>query len=93
MWLLSVSGEESGRYCWTVRDVNTGHVKNGLLLMDFIMVCFGRLNASWWRYLINAASKFMESALLAWCSVSLVSVVGIAVLGFCKGKTNSRVHS
>ena len=33
MWPLYVAGEESGRYFWTARAVNLGHVENVLLLM------------------------------------------------------------
>ena len=43
-------------------------------------------------YLINAAFKVTAYTFLAWCSVSLVDVVGIVVLEFFKGKTHYRVR-
>ena len=64
MWPLSVAGAESGRYFWTVRDVNPGHVENCLLLMAFIRISFGRLNTARLSYLINVAFEVMEYALL-----------------------------
>ena len=60
---LSVAGAESGKYCWTARAVNLGHVENCLLLMSFSRVCFGGMNAAWSRYLISADFEVMAYAL------------------------------
>ena len=60
MWPLSVAGAESGIFFWIARTVDPGHVDHFLLLMAFSRVCFGGLNAAWWRYLISAAFEVME---------------------------------
>ena len=38
VWPLSVAGTESGRYFWTARSMNPGHVENCLLLIAFSTV-------------------------------------------------------
>ena len=72
--------------------MNPGHVENFLLLMDFIRVIFGGLNADWWRYLINATFDIMVYVFLSWCSVSHLSIVRWFLFGACMGKTHNHVH-
>ena len=56
---LSVVSAESGRYVWTSRTMNTGHVEKYLLFISFRSVCLGGLNAAWWSYLMSAALYVM----------------------------------
>ena len=89
---LSVSGAESGRYFWTARSVNPGHVEKQLL-MDFSRVCFGGLNAAWWRYLLIMAFDFMAYALHVRCLLLIVSVLGVVALQSCNGNIHNLVCS
>ena len=77
---LSVAGAESGRYFWTARDVNPGHVEKRLLFIAFRSVCLGGLNAAWWGYLIISALDFMAYAFYAMCLVWPVCVSGDVLL-------------
>ena len=90
MLFLSVAGEDSGRYFHTARAVNPVQVENWFLLIDFSRVCFGGLNAAWWRYLISSSFEVMAYVLLSRCLVfsisfyvlwccSLVMVIAITV--------------
>ena len=57
-----------------------GHVENCLLLIAFSGVCFGGMNAAWWRYLMSAAFDVMENALYAMYILFIVSVLGDVAL-------------
>ena len=93
MWTLSVAGADPGRKFWTARAVNLGHVENCLLLVSFNMVCFGGLNAIWWRCLISADFYVMAYTLHSKCLVFLVSILGVVVLQSCDGNMHNLVCS
>ena len=82
---------ESGRYFWTARAFNLGHVENCLLLISFRSVCLGRLNEVWWRYLMSAALYVIAYALYAMCLVWTVCVSGDVLLDSCGGNTHNLV--
>ena len=91
MWPLSVAGTESGRYFWIARAVNTGHVQNCVLLIDFTSVCFGGLSAAWRKYLMSASFYVMENVLYAMFLVLLVSILGDVKLLYFDGNIHNRV--
>ena len=77
---LSVAGAESGRYVWTSRAMNTGHVEKYLLFISFRSVCLGGLNPDWWRYFMSTTLDIMEYLLYAMFLVWPVCVSGYVLL-------------
>ena len=53
--------------------------------MALSRVCFGGLNAAWWRYLFSAALDGIAYALQDRCLVFCVSVLGVVLLRCCNG--------
>ena len=56
--------------------MNPVHIADCLFLISFGSICFGGLNASWWRSFISAAFDVMENALYAMYILFIVSVLG-----------------
>ena len=69
-----------------------GHV-NFSLFMACSRVCFGGLNAIWWRCLISVDFYVMAYTLHSKCLVFLVSILGIVVLQSCDGNMHNLVCS
>ena len=91
MCSLSVDGAESGRYFWTARAVNPGHVEKTLLFLSLSSVSLGVLNAAWWRYLISAPLDVVPYALYAMCLVWTICVSGDVLLFSCSGNIHNIV--
>ena len=88
---LYAAGAASGRYFWIDRAVKPGNVENYLLLIALSTVCFGGLNAAWWRYLMSAAFYVIPNAMCAMCLVLLISIFGDMALHYCNGNIHNLV--